>query len=144
MTTIASAWLALALVLCVFCWFAKRQFVVLFLPIAAGIAAIALYVPLGMPVPRQPPPGKYTILGWDIVKDAAIYVLLKSPNAVAVYYQLPYTNNQASALQQANDDSADGGVPQMTVGDEGDVTVGVHRPSVPTKPAAETPAFTHL
>ena len=137
--TIASTWLSLSILLCVFAWYAQRL-VALTLPAAVALAALAVYIPTGSPRFTVPPPGDYQVVGADIEVDVAIYVLLKLGSAPAIYYKLPYTTGQANSLQQAMD--GEGGVKASVGGDggvayDGDPPVSGDEPKQP-----ETPAFT--
>lgn len=122
MILLATDWLAVALLLCVFAWFSGRRFVALLLPFAAMIAAFALFVVTGSPRFTPPPKGKYTVVGADIEVDVAIWALLKPENGPAVYYRLPYTSGQANALQEAKDGAGENGQVTATIGDEGGVS----------------------
>lgn len=105
MTMLATVWLGLSILLCTFSWFAKRRLIGLSLPVAVGIAALAVYLPTGSPRFTQPPPAEYTVLGADIQVNIAIYVLLKEGANPPVFYKLPYSNEAANQLQQALDAS---------------------------------------
>jgi hypothetical protein len=115
--TPATACLVLALALAAFAYGALRRWTAIaLLPVSmAAVAMVALS--LGRPVPMTPPPGDYQVLGADIQVDVAIYVLLKG-DGEAVYYRLPYTTQQADALQQAMD--GEGGA-KAEVGEDGGV-----------------------
>jgi hypothetical protein len=141
MIMLASDWLAVALLLCVFAWFAGR-WLALALPFAVSVAALAVYVPTGSPRLTQPPPGKYTVVGADIEVDVAIWALLKPENGPAVYYRLPYTPGQAGALQDAKDGAGENGQVTATIGDEGGVQYDGPPPSAQDLPPkqAEQPA----
>lgn len=120
MIAIATTWLALALLLATFSWFAKRQMIAIFLPVVAVLAAAALYVPLGRPIPLSPKAGHYTVLGAKVVPNVAIWVLLDDGVSEPRYYRLKYSNTDANALQQAED--AGNGQPgsvKMQVGPDG-------------------------
>lgn len=116
MTLIASTWLCLMLALAAYAWFAYRTPYVL--PILAAAAALAMYVPTGTPRYTTPPAGHYEVLGADIVVDQYIDALLKPEGGEAMLYRLPYTNNQANALQAAMD--GEGGA-RAEVGTDGGV-----------------------
>src|SRR5256885_2328777 len=103
MVTLASTWLLLALTMSAFAWLAGKRWVALSLPLAVALAALAIYVPLGMPIPHSPKPGKYTVLGAKIVPDVGIWVLLDDGVGEPRYYRLPYSNSQANELQGAQD-----------------------------------------
>lgn len=113
---IASTWLALALALCAYAWFAYRTPYVL--PAVALATAAALYVPTGTPRLTPPPPGHYQVLGADIVVDQYIDALLKPEGQPAMLYRLPYSTAQANALQAAMDG---GNGVRAEVGTEGGV-----------------------
>lgn len=116
----ATDWLALALLLSAFAWFASRRWIAAILPFAAIIAAFSLWAVTGSPRLTHPPVGKYTVLGAKIVPDVAIWVLLDDGVSEPRYFRLPYSTNQANALQQAED--AGNGQPgsvKMEVGQDG-------------------------
>lgn len=144
MIMLASDWLAVALLLCVFAWFAGRWLAVA-LPFAVAVAALAIYVPTGSPRLTHPPPGRYTVVGADIEVDVAIWALLKPENGSAVYYRLPYTPGQAGALQEAKDGAGENGQVTATIGDEGGVQydgpppVTGEPPKVPELPQTTLP-----
>ncbi|MBZ9888146.1 hypothetical protein LB559_09360 [Mesorhizobium sp. BR1-1-3] len=116
-TTPATACLALALALSAFAYGALRRWTTVAL-LPASMAAVAVVVlSLGRPLPMVPPPGDYQVLGADIQVDRYIDVLLKG-DGDATLYRLPYTNGQASALQEAMD--GEGGA-SASVGEDGGV-----------------------
>lgn len=118
-TTPAMACLALALALSAFAYGSlKRWTTVALLP--ASVAAVAMVaLSLGRPLPMTPPPGNYAVLGADIQVDRYIDALLKDGDGAAVLYRLPYTTQQANALQAAKDG---GGGVRAAVGEDGGVT----------------------
>ncbi|TGV26317.1 hypothetical protein [Mesorhizobium sp. M4B.F.Ca.ET.143.01.1.1] len=120
MILLATDWLALAILLCVFAWYAGR-WLALALPLAVTVAALAVYAPTGSPRVTEPPPGRYVVVGADIEIDVAIWALLKPEAGPAVYYRLPYSSGQAGALQEAKDGAGENGQVIATVGDEGGV-----------------------
>jgi hypothetical protein len=137
---VASLWLLICLLISIYAWASSRRLAALSLPIAALLAAWAVYVPLGQPRPGPPPKGQYAILGLDIKEKVFIKVLLKGANGEALLYVLPYSNKKASELQGAQDDAqAGGGQPQATFGGDGDMTVGVAGKPEAVKPP-EAPA----
>lgn len=143
MIPVASAWLVLALVQCAFAWMASRRLAALTLPASVILAAFCVYLPLGKPLPMTPPAGKYQVLGADIQVDVAIFALLKPDNGPAVFYRLPYTTEQANALQGAKDAAGEAGKVTATIGEDGG-TVYEGPPPVTGEPpkTAETPAVT--
>lgn len=120
---IATTWLALALFLSLFAWMASRRLAAILLPMAAILAAGALYVPLGCPIPLRPAPAHYRVIGADIQVDVAIYaLLLKDGDTEARYYKLPYSAEQAGNLQTALDGAQNGGPGVIAnVGEDGGV-----------------------
>jgi hypothetical protein len=136
MTAIATTWLALSLALAAYAWFAYRTPVVL--PALAAMAALCMWVPTGTPRLTTPPAGDYTVVGADIQVDVAIYALLKPATGPAVYYRLPYSNEQANALQAAMD--GEGGA-SAAVGEgggiayDGEPPVSGNEAKVPERPA---------
>lgn len=139
--TLASTWLALALALSAVAWFSRWPAAVL-LPIATVAAALALYVPLGKPRFTTPPPGRYTVLGADIVPEVAIYVLLKGETGEAVYYVMPYSVGEANALQGAMDTTEGNGGVSANVDGEGGVAYEGEPPVTDgQQKTPEAPAF---
>lgn len=145
MTLLASDWLGLALLLCIFAWFGGR-WLALALPFCVVITFFALMVITGSPRFTAPPPGDYQVLGFDIEVNTAIYALLKPAGCVAVYYRLPWSTAQANALQQAKDTAGEGGSVKAKVGGEGggvefegeDPVTG-EEPKAPESPAISLP-----
>src|ERR1051325_10755007 len=118
MIILASDWLGLALLLCIFAWYARR-WLALALPFAVAVAALAVYIPTGSPRFTSPPAGRYTVVGADIEVDVAIYALLKGEDGVSRFYRLPYAAGQANALQEAKDGAGEGGQVTATIGEDG-------------------------
>ena len=145
MTILASVWLLLSVVMCGFAWVAGKRLAALSLPLAVALAAFAIYVPLGMPVPHSPMPGKYTVLGARIDVDVAIYALLDDGKGEPRYYKLPFSNSAANSLQSALDGSQDGQGVQAIVGQDGgvaydgDAPVTGEPPKAPERPAVSIP-----
>lgn len=140
LASVASLWLLICLLISVYAWASSRRLAALSLPIAAALAAWAVYAPLGQPRPGPPASGQYAILGVDIKENEYIKVLLKGADGVSRFYLFPYSNKEASKLQSAQDDAqAGGGQPQATFGGNGDMTTGVVGKPDAVKPA-EAPA----
>src|SRR5690606_499848 len=113
-----TAWLFLTLAMTAVAWVAIwarhdsewRVRSALMVPCCAVLAWHFLTVPLGKPA-STPPAGEYTVLGAriDVPTDTsagAIYVLLDgvaeaAEESVPRYYVLPYSTQQANALQSA-------------------------------------------
>lgn len=139
MAVVASLWLLICILISAYAWASSKRLAALSLPLAAALAAYAVWAPLGQPRPGHPTQGNYLILGVDVKENVYIKVLLKGANGEAIFYVLPYSNNDASALQGAQADAqAGGGTPQATFGGDGDMTVGVNRPPEPVKAPAPT------
>lgn len=139
MVVLASTWLGLSLVLCVFAWYARR-WVALTLPIAVAVAAFSIWLPTGSPRFTPVPPGDYAVVGADIVPNVAIWVLLKDGSNPPVFYKIPYSNSQADKLQNALD--GEGGA-KAKVGEEGGVSFDGPPPITGSEPKApEQPALT--
>ena len=139
MTMLATDWLALAVLLCLFAWFAGR-WLALALPVAVALAALAIYIPTGSPRFTTPPPGEYSVLGADIQVDRYIDALLKPASGDAILYRLPYSTQQANQLQGAMD--GEGGV-KAKVDGEGGASFDGEAPVTGEPPkAAEQPAVT--
>src|SRR5438445_740832 len=109
LTPIASLWLLICILISFYAWASSRRLAAFSLPFAAALAAWAVFVPLGKPKPVRPPQGNYVVLGFDIIEKVAIKVLLKGADGQATFYVLPYSNDEASALQGAQDDARAGG-----------------------------------
>lgn len=122
MVLIASDWLGLSLLLAAFAWMAGRKLAAITLPLCVVLAAFAVYLPLGKPLPMAPKAGDYTVLGAKIEVNVAIWLLLddnKNPSEPR-YYRLPYSNEAANQLQQAKDGAAGGGSGvKVTIGEDG-------------------------
>jgi len=143
MIILASTWLGLCAVLSVFAWFANRRFIAAFLPFAAIIAALAIYVPTGTARYTAPPPGKYTVLGADIEVNVAIYALLQGTDGKVVFYKLPYSTSQANALQAALDGAQNGQGVQATIDGDGGAQYDGDPPVTGTETKTpEAPALT--
>ncbi|QKC99157.1 hypothetical protein [Mesorhizobium sp. NZP2298] len=137
-TSPATACLALAIVLAAFAYDALRKWTTVAL-LPASLAAVAMVaLSLGRPLPVTPPPGDYQVLGADIQVDRYIDALLKDGDGEAVLYRLPYTTQQANALQNALD--GEGGA-KAAVGEDGGVAYDGEAPvtgsenKVPEAPA---------
>ncbi|MBZ9873061.1 hypothetical protein LB542_19630 [Mesorhizobium sp. BR1-1-9] len=142
MTIVATAWLALSLVLCAFAWLAGKRLAILTLPASVILAAFAIYLPLGKPLPLAPAPGKYAVLGVRIDVDVAIWALLDDGKGIPVYYRLPYSTGQANALQGAKDAAGEGGRVSATIGEDGGVQYDGPSPVTGEPPKqAEQPAI---
>lgn len=143
MIVIATVWLGLALTLAVFAWSANRRWAALTLPVAAVLAAAAVWTPTGSPRPTRPPPGQYKVIGAKIEIDRAIYVLLDGEPPA--YYALPYSTGAADQLQGALDaaEAGEGGVTLTIDGEGGGETYDGPPPiSGQQQPkAGERPAF---
>lgn len=118
MTTLATVWLALVLLFCVFAWHNIRLRL-LALPVAAAVVAVAVYIPTGTPRFTAPPEGKYAVVGVKIDIDKAIYVLLDNGSAEPTYYVLPYSAGKASQLQDAKDTAGENGQVSVEINGEG-------------------------
>lgn len=141
--TIVSAWLVLALVQCAFAWIAGRKLAAITLPASVLLAAYCVYLPLGKPLPMAPAPGHYTVLGARIDVDVAIYALLDDGKGEPRYFRLPYSAEQANALQAAQDGAQDGQGVQAIVGQDGGVQYDGEPPVSGNPPKqAEQPAVT--
>ncbi len=144
MFLLATDWLALSILLCIYAWYARR-WIALTLPVAVALAALAIYVPTGSPRFTTPPKGDYQVVGADIQVDIAIYVLLKLGDAPPVFYKLPYSAMQANSLQQAMDGAENGSGVKATVDGEGGVAydgdppVTGEPPKAPEQPAIQLP-----
>ncbi len=145
MTILATTWLALSTMLCVFTWFKGGWRHAVLLPLTVALAAYYLYIPTGSPRYTTPPAGKYTVLGFRIDVDVAIWALLDDGKGVPTYYRLPYSASQANSLQQAHDGAENGSGVQATVNGEGGVAydgdppVTGEPPKVPETPQISLP-----
>ncbi len=91
-------WLAFALAASAIVFIGKRRAIALAVVIAALLPATALT--LGHPATNLPH-GEHVVLGLKIDEPTAIYVLLDSQEGSPRYYQLPYSDETAKALQDA-------------------------------------------
>lgn len=139
MTTLATTWLGLSLILCAYAWLGRRSY--LALPVAVALAAGAMWVPTGTPRYTAPPAGRYAILGARIDVGQAIYVLLDDGKGVPAYYRLPYSDQKAGELQAALDTASGGGTAAfITDGEEGGETYDGEPPVTGDEPKTpETP-----
>lgn len=145
MVLIASDWLGLSLMLAAFAWMAGRKLAAITLPLCVALAAFAVYLPLGKPLPLAPKAGDYTVLGAKIEVNVAIWVLLddnKNPSEPR-YYRLPYTTAAANQLQAAQDASQGTGQgPHVKVDGEGGAQYDGPPPVTGEPPKTpETPAI---
>ncbi|WP_192248420.1 hypothetical protein [Mesorhizobium caraganae] len=143
MMVIASTWLGISILMCIFAWFAAR-WLALALPLAVAAAALAIYIPTGSPRFTTPPPGKYTVLGAKIVPDVGIWVLLDDGASEPRYYRLQYSTSQANELQGAQDaGQGQPGSVKMEVGQDGGTRYDGPPPVTGEPPKApEQPALT--
>lgn len=94
----------------------KRRQAVAFAVIAAATITIPLAA-LGHPTPWRPA-GTLTVLGVQVDVDKAIYVMVGGPEPRLIV--LPYSEQAAQQLQEAQDGTADGeGTVVMTQGEDG-------------------------
>ena len=149
-----TAWLFLTLAMTAVAWVAIwarhdsewRVRSALMVPCCAVLAWHFLTVPLGKPA-STPPAGEYTVLGAriDVPTDTsagAIYVLLDgvaeaAEESVPRYYVLPYSTQQANALQSAMD-SGNGAMMEANENGEPDFyepPVQADTPKQPERPA---------
>jgi hypothetical protein len=139
---IVSAWLGLSLLVSAFAWLANRKLVAVMLPVAAALVAGALWLPTGTPRFTQPPPGKYTVLGYRIDVGGAIYVLLDNGTGAPVYYVLPYSNGKANRMQDALNEGDGKGVTATFTGEpDGETFDGPPPVTGKESKTPETPMF---
>ena len=94
----------------------SRRQAVAFAIIAAATIAIPLAA-LGHPTPWRPA-GTLTVLGVQVDVDKAIYVMVGGPEPRLIV--LPYSEQAAQQLQEAQDGTADGeGTVVLTEGEDG-------------------------
>ncbi|TGV15848.1 hypothetical protein EN816_00935 [Mesorhizobium sp. M8A.F.Ca.ET.173.01.1.1] len=145
MFEIATVWLALSIIMSAFAWLAGRRIAAISLPIAVILAAVAIYIPTGSPRLTAPPPGHYTVLGARIDVDVAIYALLDDGKSEPQYFRLPYSTQQANALQGAKDAAGEAGKVTATIGEDGGTVyegpppVTGEAPKTPEQPAITIP-----
>jgi hypothetical protein len=130
MTAPITAWLILTLCLglagIIAIWSRRptraRPLAVAWIFIASVLAAVALAMALGWPVPYWPgvtvSQGKPQIIGLKLVEGQGIYVLLDVGPGAPRYYSLPWSTETAEALQKAQEEG----------GDEGEL--GMHVPAL--------------
>jgi hypothetical protein len=131
MTTAVTLWLTSVAAMAIVAWFGNtRQAVAL--TCVAILTAPAALVPLGHATPLAPPAGEHAVLGARVDVDKAIYVLLDQPDA-PVYYVLPYSEEAAKALQDAQSAAEGEGQVAMRMGQDG--KPGFYEKSPPPEPA---------
>lgn len=109
-------WLAFVLATASIAWFGTRRQAIAFAIVAAATIAIPVAA-LSYPSPWLPS-GQQTVLGARIDVGKAIYVMLDGPEPRL--FVLPYTEQAAQQLQEAQDGTADGeGRVVMTQGEDG-------------------------
>lgn len=143
-----TTWLAMSAMLAAFAWLviwarrptASRYVAVIALPAAMAAGWFMLTVPLGRPA-APPPSGEYTVLGARIDVGRAIYVLLDGvPGSEEPrYYKLPYTNEDAEQLQEAQE--AGNGV-RMNTQEGGEIQFGESPVAADEPKQVERPAMT--
>lgn len=116
MTLSILLWLATVLAIGAVAWFGTRKQAIAFAIVAAATIAIPVAA-LSYPSPWLPS-GPQAVLGVRVDVDKAIYVMLDGPEPRL--FVLPYTEQAAQQLQQAQDGAADGeGRVVMTQGEDG-------------------------
>lgn len=94
----------------------NRRQAIAFTVVAAASVAIPLAA-LGYPTPWRPA-GTLTVLGVQVDVDKAIYVMVAGPEPRLIV--LPYSEQTAQQLQEAQDGTADGeGTVVLTEGEDG-------------------------
>lgn len=95
----------------------RRRQAIAFTIVAAASVAIPLAA-LGYPTPWRPA-GTLTVLGVQVDVDKAIYVMVSTGGEPRLFV-LPYTEQAAQQLQEAQDGTADGeGTVVLTEGEDG-------------------------
>lgn len=118
--TISTLCLVMALILCIFAWYTKQRAIVVLLPWIAAIGVSLIVSATGQPRFIAPPRGEYTVLGFRIDIDRAIYILMEDGSGnPPTYFVLPYSANKANELQEAKDEAGPDGVVSAEVGDGG-------------------------
>lgn len=142
MIVLASTWLGLSLLLCLFAWYAGR-WLALALPVAVALAAFCVYIPTGSPRLTSPPAGDYQLLGAKIEPNVAIWALLDDGKGPPRYYRLAYSTSAASELQNAMDGAQNGQGVKAKIDAEGGAEYSGDPPvtGLPLK-TAEQPAIT--
>jgi len=116
MTQALTLWLAFVLAAGTIAFFGTKRQAIAF-AIVAILTAPATLLPLGQPSPLSPPKDG-TVLGSKIDIGRAIYVLLDGPTPR--YYVLPYSEQTAKALQDAQSAAeGSGGSVVMRAGEDG-------------------------
>lgn len=138
MTTVATTWLLLAVLLCVYAWFQRAW---LLLPTL--LAALALsFAPLSHPAFWQPPAAHYAVYGARIIPNQGIWILLADGGNEPVYYRLPYSKQQAEQLQMLQDlTGGEPGAIAMTIGEGGVPDFSDGRPAQTETKQAERPIY---
>jgi hypothetical protein len=127
MTAPITAWLVLTLCLglagIIAIWSRRptraRPLAVAWLITASPLAAVALAMALGWPVPYWPGvtigQGEPQLLGHKLVEGVGIYVLLDVGPGAPRYYSMPWSTKTAEALQKAGEEAGDEGEHGMHV-----------------------------
>ena len=118
MIILASYWLAISIIFCVYAFFSGQKWLALPLPLITFLVAYSMWIPTGLPRFTHPPEGKYDVLWADIEVDKAIYVLL-TDGSIPIYYVLPYTEGEANEIQGAVDEAGEGGRVRVKIGGDG-------------------------
>lgn len=120
MTATVTAWLLITLALgglaTIAIWARgisrARGLAVLAFLLASPVAAAALAMALGWPIPLiegiTVAEGKHPVLGAKMIPDVGIYVLLDIGDGAPRYFSLPWSPPAADKLQQAMDEGAEG------------------------------------
>lgn len=137
MTAYITLWLAFIFATAVISWFGTRRQAIA-LALVAFVTGIMPAVTLGHPA-HSLPNGEHVVLGLKIEEPTAIYVLLDASEQGQEprYYQLPYSDETAKALQDAAY-AAEEGEGQVVMNNSGDGQPGFSE-RMPAEPPRKTP-----
>jgi hypothetical protein len=133
MTAYLTLWLAFVAATGAVAWFGSKRQAIAFSLVAAA-TGIMPAVTLGHPA-HNLPNGEHVVLGLKIDEPRAIYVLLDG--APPRYYQLPYSDETAKAMQDAAY-AAEAGEGQVVMNNSGDGQPGFSE-RLQAEPPRKTP-----
>lgn len=138
---VATVWLALSLLACWTAWISRRGAVSIVMAVAMIVAAAgATFVPTGTPSVQRPPKGQHAVLGFKLVPDVSIYVLLDVGRREPVLYVLPWSIESANKMQDSQNEGESFGLMMEFGGDgEGEVLSGQEEQE--PKPPADEPSW---
>lgn len=136
---VATMWLVLSLLACWTAWISKRGATsvaaALVMIVVSGAAAA---IPAGTPSAQRPPPGQFQLLGFKLVPEKAIYVLLDVGRTEPVLYVIPWSVDSANKMQDRLNEGEPSGL-VMRFDESGEGEILPDRESPEPKAPAEVP-----